>query len=301
MEYDDKRVGRNVKHIRNANGKTYLDFADDLGISDSLLQKIESGDRRISGEILSRLSEISWISPEDILYGDLGFLERGSLVFPGVFDDAACEEMNSSLLEESSEWMKVVLPVFRDGPDGSADFRDGLEKYDRTVSRFEATAAEIVDAVNCFLRCLKDTGHPDAAANALICFFYLWILMTRLNISFVPEGWNRGLRSFSDCALTAARSIDEKEKEAAERCFFDHYNPLLTGLMRSLRKSASHADFAYYYLALRYSFGVMDGRITKMSSAEHARFGRSMMHSLRMMGNPYAVRISEHFEEDGGA
>ena len=38
MEYNDKQIGRNIKAIRDANKKNYLDFADAIGISDSLLE-----------------------------------------------------------------------------------------------------------------------------------------------------------------------------------------------------------------------------------------------------------------------
>ena len=42
MSRDDKRIGKNIRKIRNANKKDYYEFATDIGISEDLLKKIES-------------------------------------------------------------------------------------------------------------------------------------------------------------------------------------------------------------------------------------------------------------------
>ena len=39
MEYSDKQIGRNIKAIRNANKKSYLDFAATIGDNTTTSQK----------------------------------------------------------------------------------------------------------------------------------------------------------------------------------------------------------------------------------------------------------------------
>ena len=58
MDYNDKQIGRNIKAIRNANKKDYFEFSEALGISDSLLQKIENGTRHATDEIIPHYKPI---------------------------------------------------------------------------------------------------------------------------------------------------------------------------------------------------------------------------------------------------
>ena len=81
MEYNDKQIGRNIKAIRNANKKSYLDFADAIGISDSLLEKIENGTRHATDEIIQLISKSTGFSFNEIKYKDLSYLEKGELYF----------------------------------------------------------------------------------------------------------------------------------------------------------------------------------------------------------------------------
>ena len=67
MDYNDKQIGRNIKAIRNANKKNYLDFATAINISDSLLEKIENGTRHATDEIIQRVSKNTGFSFNEIL------------------------------------------------------------------------------------------------------------------------------------------------------------------------------------------------------------------------------------------
>ena len=66
MNSDDKRIGRNIKAIRNANNKNYLEFAEMIGISDSALQKIENGSRHPTDEIIMIISKMTNYAFNDI-------------------------------------------------------------------------------------------------------------------------------------------------------------------------------------------------------------------------------------------
>lgn len=71
MEYSDKKIGRNIKAIRNANKMNYYDFATSIGISESLLQKIEHGSKPASDKTIQLISDYTGISLSKIKYGDL--------------------------------------------------------------------------------------------------------------------------------------------------------------------------------------------------------------------------------------
>lgn len=66
MIRDDKKIGRNIKAIRNANKKSYIDFAEDIGISQSYLEKIENGSRSAMDHVIENISKNTGFSFQEI-------------------------------------------------------------------------------------------------------------------------------------------------------------------------------------------------------------------------------------------
>ena len=79
MENDDKRTGRNIRAIRNANKRSLPDFAGDLNVSESLLSKIENGTRTAGDDLLFQIANNAAVSYSQLKYGDLSHLEKGEL------------------------------------------------------------------------------------------------------------------------------------------------------------------------------------------------------------------------------
>ena len=86
MEYDYKKIGRNIRYIRNALGKDCAEFGTLLGWSESQVQKVESANTTNGAinegtlfEALKVLSRIGVCSHTDILWGDLSYLRKGEL------------------------------------------------------------------------------------------------------------------------------------------------------------------------------------------------------------------------------
>ena len=89
MECNDKQIGRNIKALRNANNINLLDFAVEMQMSDSMLGKIETGERHATDKTIQIISEKTGFSFSDIKYSDISYLEKGELCFEDdlSFDD----------------------------------------------------------------------------------------------------------------------------------------------------------------------------------------------------------------------
>lgn len=135
MVYNDKQIGKNIKAIRNANKKSLLDFAGDIGISDSLLGKIETGSRHATDEMIHLISNSTGFSYNDIKYKDLTSLEKGYLYFEEEIKFLESEEMEefSSLILDQ---LKIMFPIAKDEKClTNKDFSNGISiAYEKIIS-----------------------------------------------------------------------------------------------------------------------------------------------------------------------
>tara|TARA_R110001606_G_scaffold52504_1_gene130218 strand:- start:710 stop:1102 length:393 start_codon:yes stop_codon:yes gene_type:complete len=65
----DKRVGRNIREIRNERFLTLAELAERLGISHQQLQKYETGTNRISASMIVDLVEVLNVPIEELFRG----------------------------------------------------------------------------------------------------------------------------------------------------------------------------------------------------------------------------------------
>ena len=297
MENDDKRTGRNIRAVRNANQIKLGDFAYSLGCSESLLQKIESGARRADDELIHQIARNTGLSFSQIKYGDLSFLEKGELAL----DAVPFAELTDLMFEEIRDRFAVLLPIAADERAMSIeDFRNGVSLAREKIQRFQFTGKECLSAVNSFLRA---SAHEECAdysrINVLSCFGYLFIFKYRavcMN-QRIERHFGEKVSSLWEYMQTNSSNMDMKLAAEKKKEFLGKYEKNITAAMRSLAESAANADFAYYYLALRYLLGMMDESVTLMDEKQMAVFGESLMDSLWKMGNKYAIAWHE-LQED---
>lgn len=74
----DKRVGRNIRTLRQARHMTLSELATALGISHQQLQKYETGTNRISASMIVDLVEVLNVAIEDLFKGIRAEAEKHS-------------------------------------------------------------------------------------------------------------------------------------------------------------------------------------------------------------------------------
>lgn len=299
MENDDKRTGRNIRAIRNANKINLGDFAQNLGLSESLLSKIESGARPASDDLLFRIANYAGVSYSQIKYGDLSRLEKGEL---SLDDSIKIEGINDIIFEDLQEVYETIFPIVEDEASMRiTDFQSGVELARESIQKLVFTGTDCITAINYFIKASADPLCADySRINILSCFGYLFVFRykaaglgknaDRLGAEKVSSAWGYMKAYYS--------KIDQQLAAEKRKAFLDKYNKRMSACMYRLVESGANADYAYYYLALRYLFGMMDESITLIGEEQMALFGESMLDSLWKMGNKYAMAWHELQEED---
>ena len=299
MEYSDKQIGRNIKAIRNANKKNYLDFATAINISDSLLEKIENGTRHATDVIIQRIANISGFSFSEIKYKDLSYLEKGDLYFKeylSIGDFAKANELETFFIDI----MKLQFPILEDKKSlEDNEFNAGIHIAHEKIQSWEFSSEECINAINHFIRAEKNPICSDLSAiNILSCFGYLYIANI---LSSIPENevqaiLKKNIASLSDYLGLFSTSKIQSKIQKNKKDYLKNYNGFLTTYMRKLAASTENSDYAYYFLCLRYLSGIMDEDITLIDANQMRVFGESMFDSLWKMGNKYAKALHEYLD-----
>lgn len=300
MEYNDKQIGRNIKAIRNANKKSYLDFAEAIGISDSLLEKIENGTRHATDEIIQLISKNTGFSFSEIKYKDLSCLEKGELYFDEDLSVGDFTEI-SDLETHIVDIMKLQFPIVENEKSlEDNEFRAGIRIAHEKIESCAFSSKDCITAINHFIRASKNKTCADLSAiNILSCFGYLYNATV---LSSVSEGEMQSLlkkkiSSFSDYFGAVKTSINQSKILNRKGGYLEKYNGYLTTYMRKLVESTENSDYAYYFLCLRYWLGIMDEGITLIDENQMKVFGESMFDSLWKMGNKYAKALHDYLND----
>ena len=88
-------IGRQLRYIRQSNGKTQAEVADHLNLSRSTVVQMERGNRRVTAEDVERLATLYQCSPSVLLSGqqvdetdrDRDLLADLVQAFPNIRDD----------------------------------------------------------------------------------------------------------------------------------------------------------------------------------------------------------------------
>ena len=297
MDCTDKQIGRNIKAIRNANKKSYLDFADAIGISDSLLEKIENGTRHATDEIIHLISKNTGFSFNQIKYKDLSFLEKGDLYLE---DDLSVGDFieTSNFETYTIDIMKILFPIVDDKKSLENDeFGAGIRIAHEKIESCTFSSKDCITAINHFIRASKNKTCADLSAiNILSCFGYLYsaVLFASASKSEMQSLLNKKCASFSDFLGGIQTSIIQSKMQNSKRAYLEKYNSYLTTYMRKLVETKDNSDYAYYFLCTRYWLGIMDEEITLINENQMGVFGESMLDSLWKMGNKYATALHEY-------
>ena len=299
MEYNNKQIGRNIKAIRNANNKSYLDFAADIGISESLLQKIETDGRHVTDAIIQIISEKTGFPFNDIKYKDLSNLEKRELCFDEELTWTQFTE-EADLLSLIVDALKYQFPIVEDEKAlENEEFNMGIQIVRERIHSYVFSSGDCIKAINHFIHARKTQTCADLSAiNILSCFGYLYFATVLLHIpqQKIESLIKKRISSHSDFWGATTSCVDQNVLLNSKRVYLDKYDKFLTTYMKKLASSEKNSDYAYYFLGLRYYLGIMDEKITLLDDHQMRLFGESMLDSLWKMGNKYAKALHDQIE-----
>ena len=304
MEYDYKRIGRNIRYIRNALGKDCFEFGKLLGWSESQVQKVESANtsngtinERTLLEALKILSRIGLCSHTDILWGDLSYLRNGELSGSkavadpviNVFDNEELAIVGSYVIESYAPI--VVEPIYKD----NVAFAQGMQLYTSRIKwpELSYTLSVLNEATNCFIAYYRETKDPVGALNALSLFVYQWVAAFSIPTKMPLDG--KAYPSFAE----KIKSFQLKESDAEEirKAFFEKHGGCISELLQAVRESPENYDYAYYYLFVQSQFGMMNRELTHMDETHEKIFSITYFQWLLDVKNKYALALNELIRE----
>ena len=304
---DLKRIGRNISYIREGLGyRSVLDFSLALntsGYAEDTLKKIESGNYLALKESTIRfIASLAFLTVEQVIRDDLSYIEPNSLID---FDKSLLTKPVSELDEiaDIAEFYKTIFPLVSNIKfEENSNFLQAFKICNEKIYLLKADIGDIEQAIHLFaLAASKD--------DYAICFVNILSLLGILFTVYLCGGMEKDvLESFAKKEYTDALQTSlgfhkhinfEKNKKRIEenkKMFFEAYNGKLTSWMSLVKASNEYSDYAYYYLALRYYFGMLDKTITLLSDEEMNTFGTSMLDCLDKMGNQYATKFNNLFK-----
>ena len=301
---DKKRIGRNISAIREAYGFTSaIDFAIALNpkgewpISDSMIQKIEAGSYELREGNIRTIGALTGFSYSEIVFEDLTDLEKNSLqvnLETGLLELIEDEDVKEYVF---SRFRSIYPFVTSDEAKQSEEFEQAYKICIEKIDKFDFEENDVVHVINGFYRAEKDEGYVNIL-SALGRFYSAYVTNFLVNEKFVDEVLNNQDVSLIDLIanLQKYKGYDEDDFLRRKADYLEQYNQILTTYMRKVMNSIEYKDFAYYFLALRYYYGIMDNSITKISDEDMNIFGKSMMDSLVEMQNKYALEFSDYID-----
>lgn len=298
-EEDIKRIAKNIKTIRLAYGyKTQLDFALALdpnahypGLSHDMIKKYESGKYPTTEQAARLIASLTMFPFEQIVFGDLDDLEPNSLVLG---KDEIINVDDNNLLEGIADDMSRIFPLFSETDSLENEyFASAMDICKTKLSVVKFKEEDMIEAINSFAK----YDSPESYLNIMS-------LLGRLYVLYIYHGMpqktfdvlkTKNYNDMFEYAKEMHRKMGYSEDfmKEVKRKYLDAYNGILTTCMVESAKEDKYKDYVYYYLGVRYYFGIMDNDITKMSDIEMNSFGINMLDCLKIIGNKYAIEFEK--------
>lgn len=295
---DKKRIGKNIQFIRKANHISVDEFASLIFFGKDKIQHIENGSYKKEDwdDIIKAVSEISGYSFNQIKFDDLSKLKKDSLYFG---DKVKATEFFEVLETDNylKELFSYMLPIIIDERSkNSKYFIDGLNQLKIALSP-NGIETDIVDTISLFLDSYLKDNIISACVNVLSCLGYLYMcsLTDEINESTIERiEANNYLGIASQIKLNVKNEFLSKKKKE----FFSKYNNLINECSNALNKYDEYKDYLFFYISIRYQFGMFDNDEVRMNDDEMNRFGEALFDNLFNLGNKYAIALRNYIEEN---
>lgn len=256
-----------------------------------MIKKYEGGSYPITEETVRFISSLTLIPFEDIVFGNLDDLEPGSLVLE---QGEVIDLEDKELLKDFANDIAKIFPLFlRDDALKNPFFDTALNICNEKLIIANFKEEDMVEAIDAFLK----FDCPESYLNIMS-------LLGRLFVTYIYNGMPQD--AFDKIKAKRINNMFEYSKKMHERInynkefmeivkrkFLDGYNGLLTTCMKRASEEDKYKDYVYYYLGVRYYFGIMDNEITKMSDTEMNLCGISMLDCLKKIENKYAIEFEK--------
>lgn len=183
-----------------------------------------------------------------------------------------------------------MFPILNDD-NISDNFRLGIDLAKSLIDGSQFDEDKILKAIDYFEKAYSE-GIEIAAANILSLYGYLSLSIqeNQATKQLEVEIKNTKIQSLWDYFLFSNKDTIKINKEIIKN-FVELYSDELNYFEYELCKSKNNSDFAYYFLCIRYIFGLFNEDEIMMSLEDAQSFGFSLLMQLAIIGNKYAYNL----------
>ena len=268
-------LGRNIQRLREIHGDTLETLGDAIGFAKSTIKGYENGSRKPDPDTVKTIANYYGKTVDELMHTDLTSLEKINL-----------QQISLSSIVEI---FKKTMPLFSSKEAmNNASFKKGYDLSQRILKAFtkgETLRGSIItDVTELFIQAINETEAPEAIANLVWSIFVWWAQL--FDAKEMLELQNKILAKKIDfIELSREMKNVSPEVESSRQGFISDFDELLCGSIKSLKSDKSWSDLGDYYLALRYTNGLVD---TALSPEMNVTIGLQLMIAYAQLDNKYA-------------
>lgn len=272
---DNNLLGENIQRLRIIHGDTLENLGNAIGFAKSTIKGYENGSRKPDLDTVKSIANYYGKTVDELMYTDMTNLEK--------------IDVQHIFLLSYVEIFKNTMPLFysKEAMENIA-FKNGYDLSQRILSAF--TSGEtlrgtiITDVVEHFGQAINELEGMESTANFLWSIFVWWSQM--FDTQKMLELQNKLLSNRVDM-MELSREIKNvsPEMESRRQEFISNFDELVYEAIKNLKSQKSWSDLGDYYLALRYTNGLVD---SGLSAEMNVTLGIQLMITYAQLDNKYA-------------
>ena len=276
------RLGANIRALRKAYGETQEELGAILNVEKNTVSYYENGKREPNKEMLSEIAKHFMVSVEELMFCDLtgiGTITVDNTVFFKNVD--------------------IILPiVVTEKALSNENFKKAYEQHKMFYNELHKASLDCMDNIDVcidgYLEAYEDEKiKPEAAAN----FLSIWNLLCMM-ITTVPQTMKNRPAALIQVAARDPKAkeiienpnpdLEKDSEEMSESLKDPEMTEMIDDMMTTLKHSFEWSDIADYYIALRYTWNLIDN---DLGPDFNRRVGAEMLNALVSVRNVYAARF----------
>ena len=286
MEKNYRKLGWNVKCLREAYRLTEEQLAYAVGITRQAICNYENGSRIPNRDIIVKLASHFNITEDELIYGDFS-----NMTYPGEMIE------NTEAVKNSVD---IYLPMLSSETAlKNSSFKNALASHQAIYAGLKCgvpySDSELEKCTELYEIALNE-GVIEGAGNLLWWFMFMGMGYSHYELLDGVEALENHLISGEEFLQRHyLKNCDEESRnvspEIAEvrrerRQFLRESEEQIRFLLQTLKNDSEYSDLADYYLALRYCLGVV---YNNNSDALNKTIGEEMMVAFSHWGNKYVL------------
>jgi len=272
-----KRIGSNIRSLRERHRQTPLDLALIIKVSTTRLNEYENGDR-IALDKLQIIADYYDVTIESLINDDIDNTPIQAELWDAETIKSLIDNTLPLLTSDSARQNEHFAKGYQYVMNCKSKLREG----------YTLPAHAIDPAFDAFVYAFEHDGIIEAAGNLLFFFFILYSSKLDPHYDRLGQAILHGKTKSKDFLkkYMVKNPNENDDKNSEERAILSSdITPIVYQIIRLLREDGRYYAFAEYYLALGHFFGIFDNG---NNADKNKTIGFGMVCSASALGNNYA-------------